>query len=57
MATTQELRSNPEARSTTMKPKPHTLNDIFFSVVDRNAPDVMLTRESGAWAPISSNDL
>ena len=58
MATTEELQSNPEARSTAMKPKPHTLNDIFFSVVERNAPDVMLTRQaSGAWTPISSNDL
>src|SRR3954451_6396339 len=57
MATTQELRSNPEARSTAMKPKPHTLNDIFFSIVDRNAPDVMLTRQFGAWTPISSKDL
>lgn len=41
----------------TTKPKPHTLNDIFFSVVARNAPDVMLAEADGQWQPISSREL
>jgi long-chain acyl-CoA synthetase len=36
------------------KPKPHTLNDIFFSIVERDAPAVMLTEINGAWNPVSS---
>jgi long-chain acyl-CoA synthetase len=39
------------------KPKPHTLNDIFFSVVERDAPVVMLTEINGAWSPVSSSTL
>ncbi|HLZ42470.1 MAG TPA: long-chain fatty acid--CoA ligase [Candidatus Sulfotelmatobacter sp.] len=31
-----------------------TLNDIFFSAVDRNLDRIMLHRESGRWLPISS---
>lgn len=31
-----------------------TLNDVFFTVVDRDNPHVMLTRENETWNPISS---
>jgi long-chain acyl-CoA synthetase len=31
-----------------------TLNDVFFTVVSRNDDRAMLTRESGAWQPITS---
>ncbi len=34
-----------------------TLNEVFFTVVERNSDRVMLTRESGAWTPISSAQL
>ena len=34
-----------------------TLNEIFFTVVDRDNPRVMLTREGEAWQPISSAQL
>src|ERR1022692_4134602 len=34
-----------------------TLNEVFFAVVERNSDRVMLTRESGAWKPISSAQL
>ena len=34
-----------------------TLNEIFFTVVDRNNPRVMLTREGETWQPISSAQL
>ncbi|MGA8867931.1 MAG: long-chain fatty acid--CoA ligase [Candidatus Sulfotelmatobacter sp.] len=34
-----------------------TLNDIFFTVVERNLDRVMLYREAGKWLPISSQDL
>ena len=34
-----------------------TVNEIFFAVVERNSGRVMLTRESGAWKPISSVQL
>ena len=34
-----------------------TVNEIFFTVVERNTNRVMLTRESGAWRPISSAQL
>ncbi|MGA8762864.1 MAG: AMP-binding protein, partial [Candidatus Sulfotelmatobacter sp.] len=34
-----------------------TLNDIFFTVVERNLERVMLHRQAGRWLPISSNDL
>jgi long-chain acyl-CoA synthetase len=33
-----------------------TLNDIFFSAVERNLDRVMLYRENGKWLPISSSD-
>jgi len=36
---------------------PQTLNDIFFSIVDRKQERLMLTREATAWLPISSQDL
>ena len=34
-----------------------TLNDVFFTVVERNSDRVMLTRESGVWTPISAAQL
>ncbi len=34
-----------------------TLNEIFFTVVERNNPRVMLTREGETWQPISSAQL
>ena len=34
-----------------------TLNDIYFAVVERGDPRVMMVRESGGWIPISSREL
>jgi long-chain acyl-CoA synthetase len=34
-----------------------TLNDIFFTVVDRNQPRVMLHRQGNEWTAISSQEL
>ena len=34
-----------------------TLNDVFFSIVERNSDRVMLTHESGTWTPISAAQL
>jgi len=34
-----------------------TLNDVFFALVLRNSDRVMLTREQGAWKPISARQL
>jgi long-chain acyl-CoA synthetase len=34
-----------------------TLNDVFFTVVSRNDDRAMLTREDGAWQPITSTQL
>ncbi|HLH08281.1 MAG TPA: long-chain fatty acid--CoA ligase [Terriglobales bacterium] len=34
-----------------------TINDLFFSVVDRNSERVMLSRQSGEWKPISSQEI
>lgn len=34
-----------------------TLNDVFFSAVERNADRVMLHKQAGRWTPISSRDL
>ena len=34
-----------------------TLNEIFFTVVERNNDRVMLTRENEAWQPVSSAQL
>ena len=39
------------------KPKPRTLADIFFQVVDRNQPRVMLFERDSVWHAISSSDL
>lgn len=36
---------------------PHTLNDIFFAVVDRKQDQVMLAREASFWRSISSQEL
>jgi long-chain acyl-CoA synthetase len=33
-----------------------TLNDIFFKAVERNLDRVLLHRQAGIWAPISSGD-
>jgi len=33
-----------------------TLNDIFFTAVERNIDQVMLYREAGKWIPISSRE-
>jgi len=33
-----------------------TLNDIFFSAVDRDLDRVMLYRDEGKWVPISSRE-
>jgi long-chain acyl-CoA synthetase len=33
-----------------------TLNDIFFTAVERNLERAMLYREAGAWVPISSRE-
>ncbi len=34
-----------------------TLNDVFFTVVERNSDRVMMTCEAGAWIPISASQL
>ncbi len=34
-----------------------TLNDVFFTVVQRNSDRVMLTRENGVWKDISARQL
>ena len=34
-----------------------TLNEVFFTVVNRDNPSVMLTREQEAWRPVSSAQL
>jgi long-chain acyl-CoA synthetase len=34
-----------------------SLNDIFFAVVARKAPHLMMSKVSGAWVPISSQQL
>jgi long-chain acyl-CoA synthetase len=39
------------------KPKPRTLADIFFQVVERNHPRVMLFERDSQWHAISSADL
>ena len=36
---------------------PHTLNDIFFAIIDRKLDQVMLAREAGFWRSISSQEL
>ena len=39
------------------QPKPRTLADIFFKIVDRNQPRVMLYESGPEWVAISSNGL
>ena len=34
-----------------------TVNDIFYSVVERNAPQVMLYKQTIKWIPMSSKDV
>ncbi len=36
---------------------PRTINDIFFAIVERGQPRVMLVREANEWVPISSQEL
>jgi long-chain acyl-CoA synthetase len=36
--------------------KPHTLNDIFFAIVDRKHDRVMLARDATRWFPINSQE-
>ena len=36
---------------------PQTLNELFFSVIERNAPRVMLHRQAGRWVEISAQEL
>jgi long-chain acyl-CoA synthetase len=36
--------------------KPQTLNDIFFSIVERKHERLMLAREASRWSPISSQE-
>jgi long-chain acyl-CoA synthetase len=35
---------------------PHTLNDIFFAVVERNSPQVTMHRQAIEWVPVSSQE-
>ena len=37
--------------------KPRTINDIFFTIVERGQPRVMLVREANEWIPLSSQEL
>lgn len=39
------------------KPKPRTLNDIFYSIVDQRSECVMMFKDQGTWHPISSSQL
>ncbi len=34
-----------------------TINDLFFAIVDRGADRVMLSKQSGEWNPISSQEV
>ena len=34
-----------------------TINDLFFAIVDRGANRVMLSKQSGEWNPISSQEI
>ena len=34
-----------------------TINDLFFSIVDRGSERVMLSKQSGEWNPISSQEI
>ncbi|MDR3764354.1 MAG: long-chain fatty acid--CoA ligase [Acidobacteriota bacterium] len=39
------------------KPKPQTLVDIFYAIVERNQPAVVMFESGGQWHTISSHDL
>jgi long-chain acyl-CoA synthetase len=45
-----------QTRSTARAMSLSTLNDIFFAAMAHNLDRAMLTRESGAWLPISSSE-
>jgi len=34
-----------------------TLNDVFFSVVDRNSDSVLMHKQAGKWTPVGSKEL
>ena len=34
-----------------------TINDLFFAVVDRGSDRVMLSKQSGEWRPLSSQEI
>ena len=34
-----------------------TINDLFFAIVDRGSERVMLSKQSGEWNPISSEEI
>ncbi|MGB7494157.1 MAG: long-chain fatty acid--CoA ligase [Candidatus Acidiferrum sp.] len=36
---------------------PGTINDIFFAIVERGQPRIMLFREANKWVPLSSQEL
>jgi long-chain acyl-CoA synthetase len=36
---------------------PQTINDIFFEIVQRGSPRVMLQRQATGWAPVSAQEL
>jgi long-chain acyl-CoA synthetase len=36
---------------------PQTINDIFFGIVQRGSPRVMLQRQATGWAPVSAQEL
>jgi long-chain acyl-CoA synthetase len=36
---------------------PQTINDLFFAIVERSQPRVMLVREESEWVPLSSQEL
>jgi long-chain acyl-CoA synthetase len=46
-----------KGRSMNAQPKPRTLADIFFQIVDRNQSRVMLYERDSAWHEISSSSL
>ncbi len=43
--------------TTDSKTKPHTLNDIFFTVVDSGLPRVLMYEKDRTWHSISADDL
>ena len=54
MADTAALQPQPKTPDITL---PRTLNELFFAVVERELPRVMMYRQNGAWLEISSHEL